>query len=385
MKQSWLSFATLGCVSMLAGACGNDQGSDQNLTETPASATDRIVGGEDFSELPAVGALMYNGEQHCTGTLIGPRTVLTAAHCVVNVSASKMRFAIGPKAYSPQYSLRVASVKAHSKYDSYAITNDIGIVTLSADAPVDPMPVLLNMDNSYVGKSLFFVGYGVNNGMTQSGAGKKRAVWMKVSRVDSTTFRYDDAARNTCNGDSGGPAFVRDQAGAYFVAGVTSYGDYYCTQYGVDTRVDAYLSFLGVNGSEPSGDSSSNQDAGNTPAAESCNGETFVGRCSAEAVVKGSAAQNFVVWCENGRIYNMDCAEKGQTCLYDEVNQYYGCGDASKTTSDAKSCKGESFVGRCDGNNLVWCENGEVFSVSCADSGASCHWDGANGYHNCHK
>jgi secreted trypsin-like serine protease len=45
-------------------------------------------------------------------------------------------------------------------------------------------------------------------------------------------------------GDSGGPAFAADSEGKLFLAGVTSFGDRDCAKYGVDTRVDAYTSFI---------------------------------------------------------------------------------------------------------------------------------------------
>ena len=100
------------------------------------------------------------------------------------------------------------------------------------------------MSASWVGKNLVFVGYGVSNGQTQTGSGVKRVVSIPVSQVAATQFAYQTPGRNTCNGDSGGPAFATDASGNLTVAGVTSYGDRGCTQYGVDTRVDAYRSFI---------------------------------------------------------------------------------------------------------------------------------------------
>jgi len=72
----------------------------------------------------------------------------------------------------------------------------------------------------------------------------KRVVTIPISQVAATQFAYQAAGKNTCNGDSGGPAFATDASGNLTVAGVTSYGDQSCTQYGVDTRVDTFQSFI---------------------------------------------------------------------------------------------------------------------------------------------
>lgn len=352
------------CAVTLAGCIFHPSG----VTDSSVDLEKRIVGGEAFEGLQAVGALTYNGNAHCTGTLVGEKTVVTAAHCLVGVTASKMRFVIGSDIVKPQYSLRVESTKYHPKYDDRNIVNDIGFVTLTQEAPIEHMVLLDKMDESFVGQNLFFVGYGVDNAYTNSGAGKKRAVWMTVSSVSNTTFRYDDAGRNTCYGDSGGPAFVRDSAGNYLVAGVTSYGDYYCTSYGVDTKVSAYLDFLGISGIAPLGQITVEPV---TSDVEECDGETFMGRCDS----------NDVVWCEGGLVYRLDCLEKELVCVFDDLRQYYGCGSLVQ----AEECMGENYAGRCQDHTLIWCENGNVFAVDCAESSTECRWDWSNGYFNCQQ
>ena len=353
--QRFLSALMSLSLVLTLSACSDDglaTGSDEQLGEK----TTRIVGGSTYDGLPAVGALLYNGSQHCTGTLVAPRKVLTAGHCVDGFSASRMTFAIGPNAYSPQATVSVSSIEAHPGYNSYNITNDIGLVHLAQDAPVAPLGVVTQMDSSWVGTNLFFVGYGVSNGYNQTGAGLKRAVWMGVSSVNSTTFRYDDPDRNTCNGDSGGPAFYRDAAGNYLVAGVTSYGDAYCTQYGVDTRVDAFLPFLGLDDEPPV-----QQDP--------CQGETYEGRCENDAVI----------WCENDQVYRQDCASDGKQCGFAAENAYFAC----RESQPVDPCNGETFEGRCEAGSVIWCENDQVSSINCTAKGSSCGWSSSKGYYDC--
>jgi hypothetical protein len=46
-------------------------------------------------------------------------------------------------------------------------------------------------------------------------------------------------------------------------------------------------------------------------------------------------------------------------------------------------CGGVTFAGECDGATLSWCENEQVSTADCAQSGKQCGWDAANNYYNC--
>ncbi len=303
-------------------SCGDEIPNRQSIGTT----TGRIIGGATFTDLPAVGALTYNGSMLCSATLIDKRKVLTAGHCTSGFSASKMKFVIGPTLSSAQYVLSVSKVEPHPQYSSsyYSINNDIGLVHLSQDAPIAPLGVNSSMDSSWVGHNLLFVGYGANNGSSQTGAGIKRAVTMAISQVKSSQFIYQDpSGKNTCNGDSGGPAFTKDANGNYLVAGVTSYGDYGCSQYGADTRVDTYLDFLDVNtpapAPTPTPTPTPTPDPTPTPTPtpppdDPCHGETWEGRCDG----------NTLIYCENAQVKTINCGYF-RRCRWNSSQSYYDC------------------------------------------------------------
>jgi MYXO-CTERM domain-containing protein len=56
-------------------------------------------------------------------------------------------------------------------------------------------------------------------------------------------FGYDQQPGGPCSGDSGGPSYIlRD--GVEYVAGVTSYGDQECAQYGASTTADRFAGWI---------------------------------------------------------------------------------------------------------------------------------------------
>ncbi len=230
----------LALIALALVGCSVDQATDDDVDSTTAS----IVGGTTTSAYPAVGALVEQGEPFCTGTVVAPRVVVTAAHCLEGESAANISFAFGPNAYHPSSVIHASAIHVHPDYDAQSITSDIGVVVLSQDAPVTPIPMNTTaLDSTWVGQSLTFVGYGVTNGTTQAGAGTKRQVAIPVAQVGSTQFAYT-GSKNTCFGDSGGPALGKNASNATVLVGTTSYGDSRCRQYGVDTRVDAFRTFV---------------------------------------------------------------------------------------------------------------------------------------------
>ena len=264
------------------------------------SSDQEIVGGSTFAGLPAVGAIAYNGRHHCTGTLISPTRVLTAAHCLDGFSPSRMLFVVGPSLSQAEEVIQVASVTPHPNYDGRSISNDIGYIDLVEPAFAQPMDIARNMGSNWVGRDLFFVGYGASDGFRQTGSGVKRAVTMSISQMGATQYAYADVGKNTCNGDSGGPAFYQDPATQrLLITGVTSFGDQNCAQFGVNTRADVFESFF-----EPP-----------APVApvDPCGGETFEGRCD----VNGN-----VVWCENEEIQSLACRNG---CGFEAARGFFNC------------------------------------------------------------
>lgn len=100
----------------------------------------RIAGGSNATDgsAPHQVALFKNGQFICGGSLIGLRTVLTAAHCVFQDENSPAKFLVrygSLKLYEEDGSYRnasVASISRHPQYDDLLTDYDVALLHLSA-------------------------------------------------------------------------------------------------------------------------------------------------------------------------------------------------------------------------------------------------------------
>lgn len=230
-----------GCADTLAG----DDGEQPVLT-----SRQRIVGGAVDTAHAYVVGVGNRMRAYCTGTVISRRTVITAGHC--HAGATRVYF--GTNLGRRSASVRVEEARRHPAFDGATLENDLTLLKLESDAPVQPAPLLReSMENNgwYVGPDYTFVGYGVSDGVTGAGFGTRRVVTFPIlavgparvggtpGMISDTQFYYQVPAMNTCAGDSGGPAFLV-RWGVERHAGVTSFGDDPCTLDGVQARTDRH-------------------------------------------------------------------------------------------------------------------------------------------------
>jgi secreted trypsin-like serine protease len=310
-------FTTGICVALLACSAAPDEARE----EVAGTKQQRpIVNGTETSDWPATGMMMVQGQVGCTGTVVAPRKVLTAGHCIQGQSPWDMSFAFGASDGQIEGWIQVVDAVAHPDYDDQSLSNDIAVLTLAEDAPVAPVEMNPSMDASWIGETVTLVGYGVTDGPSQVGIGTKREVDVVIDDVQPTTLGYTTTNGQTaCNGDSGGPAYAMPN-GALVMAGITSYGDEACKEYGVYTRVDTFLPWIEGELAKPAPADPADPNDPNDPyppdpgypEGEGCDGITWEGQCDGDVVV----------WCEAGEIWWLECASG---CGFVPEAGYFDC------------------------------------------------------------
>ncbi|MES2017690.1 MAG: trypsin-like serine protease [Pseudomonadota bacterium] len=215
----------------------------------------------DGSKHPAVGALVdYDSRgtayAFCTGTLISPTVMLTAAHCNPGVATVKVTFEARVRNAAKMYMGRYIAHPGYSQAQSDP--HDIAVIVFDNAIPgLAPakLPTLNLFDtlknNAMLANTLYTaVGYG---GQERSFDDKGKPyvnyedqrewavsafdalnpAWLRLSQNSAT------GNAGTCYGDSGGPNFIGSaSAETRVIAGTTITGDAQCVQSNVIYRLD---------------------------------------------------------------------------------------------------------------------------------------------------
>jgi hypothetical protein len=212
------------------------------LVAAPAAA---VVGGAVDADDRAVVVIDVGGFRFCSGAVVGPRAVLTAGHCVIDVGGVPLGVSVvGDDAETAVASFTVVQAVRHPDYAGEGKPADVALLQLDADVDVEPLaPSTHAFVDDDVGGTLRHVGYGVADEASGDGRGVRRTVDLPVTAVDDDFVYAGAVERQTCDGDSGGPALWRDDDGVERIAAVTSDGPS-CHETGWDVRVDAVADFV---------------------------------------------------------------------------------------------------------------------------------------------
>ncbi len=191
----------------------------------------------------------------CTGTLITPRIVLLAAHCVDNtpaITSSRVVFADSWDTLVDVYSgkldpefLATSLTWVDPLYSSSTsgTTHDLALLYLAGAPPPQAHPVPIyrqRLGNDIIGQSDRFIGYGLRSATSESSVFERIYAIHSIDRLTAMEIGWDGGSTTTCSGDSGGPHLVT-LGGVEQIVAVTSFGDEHCAAQAFAQRVDAAL------------------------------------------------------------------------------------------------------------------------------------------------
>jgi len=194
---------------------------DQIATHVVAIKTDLYV--------KIFGAKITLGFQTCTGTIISPHIILTAAHCALGsgfMTAGDSTLFFGVNMDQAVAKLPVSSVIVNPEYVAGAEKNshDVSIMHFNGDLPSGYSPVSILVDDAVLhsGDEVVSAGYGITSATAQdSGILRKTTFIVHESDYSNDEVSLTENNSAVCHGDSGGPTFSTINGGL-FVWGVTS-------------------------------------------------------------------------------------------------------------------------------------------------------------------
>jgi secreted trypsin-like serine protease len=185
----------------------------------------------------------------CSGVLISPTHVLTAAHC----TGVRKRVLVGNTSRRRARSLGVAEALRHPGFDKDTKQFDVGLLRL--EEPVDLPTIPLISEGEYLlavqeGVPAIIMGWGKRPGSDFSDRLVRAAIYLRDLGMHGTQLVYRDRG-GPCGGDSGGPLIVEGVDGGAVLLGIASVtaGNLCSTGGGIAayTNIAAVRSFIDDN------------------------------------------------------------------------------------------------------------------------------------------
>jgi secreted trypsin-like serine protease len=224
---------------------------------------------EEFPSLAYIEAHQGKTGFSCTGTVVAPRVILTAAHCIEDLERGgftpAQQYAVATGTTTPSKALRenvfrVAETHVYPGFDPGGLHGDAGVLILDRPTAAPPIAMAGSGDVALYegGAPVQLAGWGVTGANAKNAPESLRATSMVVQKpalckqktrndrpnysaaLQMCTLDTPTKKSGGCFGDSGGPAIGVRADGVPVELGVISTGGAFCSTKlpNVLTRVD---------------------------------------------------------------------------------------------------------------------------------------------------
>lgn len=212
LQKSSPLLALLGVV-LMAGCMEPPEAPAVEQTKQP------IYGGQAATACQWPTTVLLSG---CTGTLVHPQIITTAAHCGTNHKQA----IFGETDRKPARAVPIEYCKTYQDENGPTATDwaFCKLKTPVTDVPIAPILMGCETDILKPGQKVVVAGFGDSG--VNTGFGTKRWVETTVNKLDTARngIQVGGMGKAPCYGDSGGPAFVKLADGSWRVFGIDSSG-----------------------------------------------------------------------------------------------------------------------------------------------------------------
>uniref|UniRef100_A0A8C5M5J7 Peptidase S1 domain-containing protein n=1 Tax=Leptobrachium leishanense TaxID=445787 RepID=A0A8C5M5J7_9ANUR len=226
------------------------QASQQNYSECgikASSLSSKIVGGTDalLGAWPWQASLLLNGRHYCGASLISHNWLVSAAHCFdSSINVNLWTVALGRIHLNSEPGFKIQEIRIHENYERTTHANDISLLKLSTLVKfteyIRPVCLPETSDVFPDDTSCYVTGWGRTTENGQFATTLKQAEVLIINATVcaspsmNSDFKigpsmicagYAAGKVDSCEGDSGGPLVAAKSNEAWYLVGITSFGD----------------------------------------------------------------------------------------------------------------------------------------------------------------